>query len=334
MTPEQPNRVSVIDPIAPAIDRVKLMLFKPFDLRRWFVIGFCAWLAYLGSGGGGPGGGGGGPQFHTRYRYYNVPHKPPEQGEAQIEEGINTAKEFVLDNLNWIIPVAVVVILLIIGLSLLITWLNSRGMFMFLHCVAGNKAEIKIPWHRFKKHGNSLFLFRVVLGIIGFIMVGLPVLGIALLIFMTAIRSVPKVVFVPGFIIFGLIMFVIIFTLGIVLFLVKKFTLDFVVPVMFLRTASCVAGWREFMAILSANKLRFALYLLFQIVIAIAIGAIIGIGFCIGCCLCCASCLLLIPYIGTVILLPLLVFKRAYSLYYLQQFGPQFDVFRPETEAI
>jgi hypothetical protein len=29
-------------------------------------------------------------------------------------------------------------------------------------------------------------------------------------------------------------------------------------------------------------------------------------------------------------MLPLLVFKRAYSLFYLRQFGPEFDVFIPE----
>jgi hypothetical protein len=114
---------------------------------------------------------------------------------------------------------------------------------------------------------------------------------------------------------------------------VKKFTYDFVVPIMFLRMANCTACWREFMGILSANKLRFTLYLLFQIVIKIVIGVMVGIGICIGFCFCCASCLLFIPYIGTVILLPVLVFTRAYSLYYLQQYGPQFDVFRTEIEA-
>jgi len=31
-------------------------------------------------------------------------------------------------------------------------------------------------------------------------------------------------------------------------------------------------------------------------------------------------------------MLPVLVFKRAYSLLYLGQYGPEFDVFRPETE--
>jgi hypothetical protein len=321
MTPEQPNKVSVIDPISPAIERVKVMLFKPFNLGKWFTVGFCAWLAYLGTGGGGGGGGGN----------WNAPHRPHEQ-QAQIAEGINSAKEFFLNNLYWIIPVAAIVVVLIIGIGLLIAWLNSRGQFMFLHCVAGNKSEVKVPWRKFRKHGNSLFLFRIVLGIIGLAIIVVPALGIVLFIIMMVTKVAPVVVFVPITIILGLIILV----LAIVLSLVRKFTFDFVVPIMFLQTASpapprggasCVAGWREFLIILSVNKARLALYILFQIVIAIAIGTIIFIGFCIGCCLCCVSLLLFIPYIGTVILLPLLVFKRAYSLYYLRQFGPRFDVF-------
>lgn len=312
---EQPtNRISVIDPISPAINRVKVMLFKPFELRKWFVIGFCAWLAYLGTGGGG---GGGGPHF-------NAPYKPHEQ-HPNIAEGINTAKEYILDNLFWLIPAVVAVVVVMIGIGLLIAWLNSRGRFMFLHCVAANKAEVKIPWQKFKKHGNSLFLFRIVLGIIGFAVTVVPVAGIILLIIATASKAILLIVSIPGIIFCGLILFAILIALS----LVRKFTFDFVVPIMFLRTASCVAAWREFMTILSTNKARLALYILFQIVIAIAIGAIIALGVCIGCCLCCISVLLFVPYIGTVILLPLPVFKRAYSLYYIRQFGPTFDVFLP-----
>jgi len=311
MLPQQLSRISVIDPISPAIERVKAMLFKPFDLGKWFVIGFCAWLAYLGSGGGG-GGGGGGP-------HWNAPHEQ----QAKIAEGINAAKEYFLDNLFWIIPVVVIGAVIIIGIGLLIAWLNSRGRFMFLHCVAENKSEVKAPWHKFRKHGNSLFLFRMVLCIIGLAIVAVPVLGIVLLIIMMVAEAAPVIVFVPITIILGLI----VFALAIVLSLVRKFTFDFVAPIMFLQTASCIAGWREFLTILSVNKAGFALYILFQIVIAIAIGTIVFIGFCIGCCFCCVSLLLFIPYIGTVILLPLFVFKRAYSLYYLRQFGPGFDVF-------
>ena len=311
MTPLRPPIISVIDPIGPAFEKVKTILFRPFDLGKWFVIGFCAWLAYLGSGGGG-GGGGGGP-------HWNAPHEQ----QAKIAEGINAAKEYFLDNLFWIIPVVVIGAVIIIGIGLLIAWLNSRGRFMFLHCVAENKSEVKAPWHKFRKHGNSLFLFRMVLCIIGLAIVAVPVLGIVLLIIMMVAEAAPVIVFVPITIILGLI----VFALAIVLSLVRKFTFDFVAPIMFLQTASCIAGWREFLTILSVNKAGFALYILFQIVIAIAIGTIVFIGFCIGCCFCCVSLLLFIPYIGTVILLPLFVFKRAYSLYYLRQFGPGFDVF-------
>lgn len=311
MTTEQPGRISVIDPINPAIERVKAMLFKPFDLGKWFIIGFCAWLAYLGGGGGGNGG----LQWHG-------PYKSHEQ-RAKIAEGVNSAKEYLLGNLCWIIPLTAILAVVIIGIGLLIVWLNSRGKFMFLHCVATNKSEVKVPWHKFRKHGNSLFLFRIVLGIISLTIVAVPILGIVLLIIMMVAKAVLGVVSIPGIIILGLITFV----LAVALFLVRKFTFDFVAPIMFLRTASCLAGWREFLTILSVNKASFALYILFQIIIAIAIGTIIFIGFCIGCCFCCASVLLLIPYIGTVILLPLFVFKRAYSLYYLRQFSPGFDVF-------
>ena len=314
MTSEQPNRVSVIDPIGPAIQRIKDVLFKPFNLSRWFTIGFCAGRAYLVWGGGGGGGGGGG--------HHNI---GPHHHHPKMAESINSAKEYVLGNLYWIIPATAIAAVVIIGICLLIAWLNSRGKFMFLHCVAENKSEVKVPWRKFREHGNSLFLFRVVLGIISLAVVAVSGLGIALLVITMATRVFPAIASIPGIVIFGAIIFVLL----VVVFLVKKFTFDFVVPIMFLRTTRCTAGWQEFLTILSVNKARFALYILFQIVMSIVIATIILIGFCIGCCFCCASILLLVPYIGTVILLPLIVFKQAYSLYYLRQFGPRFDVFGP-----
>jgi len=40
------REISVTEPVSPALERVKTMLFKPFDLGKWFTIGFCAWLAF------------------------------------------------------------------------------------------------------------------------------------------------------------------------------------------------------------------------------------------------------------------------------------------------
>lgn len=195
---------------------------------------------------------------------------------------------------------------------------------MFLHCVAANRAEVKSPWNKFAKHANSLFLFRIVLGLIGFVVNGLLCL-IAIFIFFT-LRAGTGLTFalIPGVIL----IFLSIFVLAIAFLLAHKFTTDFVVPIMFLRTASCMAGWREFWTLLSTNKGRFALYILFHIVIGLAIGAIVLVVVLMTCC--CAGVILAIPYIGTVLMLPLLVFVRSYSLCYFRQFGPQFDAFSPE----
>jgi hypothetical protein len=310
MTTEQLARVSVIDPLSPAFERVKIILFKPFDLGRWFVIGFCAWLAYLGTGGGG----GGGKKAEWR------------SGE-DIHHVAQEAKDFFLENMFWIIPVAIIFMLVMIVVWVLFTWLSSRGRFMFLHCVAENKAEVKIPWAKFREHAGSLFLFRIVVGLVAFAIFGLPFLIVAF----SLVAMLAKSTFVPA--ILGIIAAVLVFILlGIVFWLIHRFTMDFVVPIMFLRTKSCTAAWREFLDLLSMNKARFVLYALFRIVIAIVIGFIVLLGFCIGFCCCCASILLLIPYIGTVILLPVYVFERSYSLYYIRQYGSQFDVFNIITQ--
>jgi hypothetical protein len=118
----------------------------------------------------------------------------------------------------------------------------------------------------------------------------------------------------------------------IIFVLIDKFTTDFVVPIMFLRQGTTVTAWREFWRLLTANKGKFALYILFQIVIAIAVGVIVMACVCITCC--CLGCILSIPYIGTVALLPILAFDRSYTLLYLRQYGSEFDVFalEPATE--
>jgi len=318
MNAERPSRVSVLDPINPSITGVKTILFQPFDLKKWFIIGFCAWLAYFGSGTGGPNLGGphfgGGPGYKV-------------DSAEDIEMEIEKAKDFIVDNLPWFGTIAVMVGALIILLWLVIKWLSSRGRFMFLHCVANNKAEVKVPWKKFQRQGNSLFLFRIVLAILCALVVIFFLVITVLLVL--ALKFADHIYILP---IIGLIMNIVAFICIIIVFsLVAKFTADFVVPIMFLGTTSCVAAWRQFLALLSANKARFFLYILFQIVIAMAIGAIVIAAVCVTCC--CAACILAIPYIGTVLMLPLLIFRRAYSLYYLQQFGPRFDVFTGEIQT-
>src|SRR5690348_7325494 len=124
----RPPEISVTTPVSAALERVKQVLFRPFDLGKWFAIGFCAWLAQLGENGGGnynfhTGGGDGKSWRHLRH-------------------DLEHAWEYVVSNLFWIIPAVLALVLVCLALWLVFTWLNSRGKFMFLHCVALDKAEV------------------------------------------------------------------------------------------------------------------------------------------------------------------------------------------------
>lgn len=309
----RPGYVSVIDPVAPAIERVKTVLFRPFDLGRWFVIGLCAWLAQLGQQGGGGGGSGGPPGGG------NLP--------AQIEQGAGQAREFVNANLHWLIPVAVLGVLLFVALALLVIWLSSRGRFMFLYCVAQNRAEVVNPWRQFRRQANSLFAFRVVLGIVAFVLVG----GFALVAVLAGVAAHAEgqltplaIVGIAGGAMFAAAIMILVGVAG-------KFTKDFVVPIMYLRTIGVLDAWTALLDVISSNKARFFLYLLFQIAIGLAIGSMLAVAACATCF--CACCLFAIPYVGTVLLLPVHVFTRSYSLYYLAQYGPEFNAIVPEPQT-
>jgi hypothetical protein len=306
MTDEQPPQVSVISPLSPAFARVKLLLFKPFDFGKWMLIGFCAWLAMLDKGG-----------FN-----FNVPlqwKKDYPSADPQLEH----IKEFARDNLPLIIPVACIVVVAVISIWVVLLWLSSRGHFMFLDCVARDKAGVKEPWRRFHARANSLFVFRLVLHLVGpvvlLLVIALPLASLYALSRCIEVRAIPVAAFVAGALVFGIFI--------IALVLVAKFTIDFAVPIMYCTTKSCLSAWRHLWILVAANPGQFILYVLFQVVIHVAVGCLLTALTCVTCCV--AGCIMLIPYIGTVFILPVLVFTRSYSLYYIRQYGPEFDVFGP-----
>lgn len=301
--------ISVIEPVSKAIDKTREILFAPFDLKKWCIIGFCAFLAMLGEGGGGGSGGGG--HFDGGNHHGGV---GPET--AQV-------KAWLFDNLYWLIPVIIVVSLFLIMLGILVCWLRSRGKFMFLHCVALNRAEVTAPWRTYTEQGNSLFLFYLGIGAISVLCV-IPFLG--LIGFSIWLLAGPKII-AGG--IFLLVAAALLFIALCICFgIVYKFTNDFIVPIMALRYCRVTAAWKEFLDLLKWNKGKFALYLLFQILIIIIIVAISKIVILMTCCLCFTFCIPVVGwYVAAVVFLPLYTFARSYSLLYLAQYGSAYDVF-------
>lgn len=293
-------QVSVIEPVGKALEKTKQILFSPFEWSKWFAIGFCAWLAFLGEGGGGGNGGGrhggGGPDFeHIRH--------------------------FIESNLYWIIPVGIIVLFIVVAICLGLLWLRSRGKFMFLYCVAKNKAEVVYPWTEYAREANSLFLFKIALWLASMVCV-IPIL-IGWIVVIIPITRDER--FLPSAI--GIIAALTLITLLVIIVfgIIIKFTEDFVVPVMFIHRISCIEAWKRTGNLLKANIGRFVLFILFTIVLSLAIGTILVAAAIATCC--CACCLMMLPYLGTVFLLPIFVFKRSYTALYLAQYGPQWNVF-------
>src|SRR5262245_7761422 len=161
-----PPHVSVIAPISLSVERMKDVLFRPFDLTRWFIIGFCAFLATLGENGGAGG--------NYRNRQSWGPNQP---GRDSFNQWWDQVVSYVNDNRIWIIPLVLAGIAFVVGVIVLVIWLSSRGRFMFLDNVATNRAEVVRPWQQFRHSGNSLFLFRLGLAFIGFLLL-VPLIGI------------------------------------------------------------------------------------------------------------------------------------------------------------
>lgn len=313
----RPREISVTEAIEPAYERVKLMLFRPFNLSKWIIIGFCAWLAGLGESGGGG---------FNALGEFNQSQGGAQEAE-QIRRFFHQAHEFIVTNLVWVAPLASLLLLLAAALGLVVLWLNSRGKFMFLHCVALDKAEVEAPWCQYAARSNSLFWFRLVV-ILASLALCLPfVFFLAIAVIQMVTQGEPDVAGVLEAL--GLLLGLAL--VGIPLALIRKFTADFVVPIMFLRGGTCTAAWGELWRLMSANPVQFTVYILFQIVLAMVIGALVVAAVLVTCCI--AGCFLAVPFIGTVLLLPILIFKRSYSLYYLAQYGAEYDVF-PRPTAV
>ena len=118
--------------------------------------------------------------------------------------------------------------------------------------------------------------------------------------------------------------------LGIACAYVSLFLDSFIVPVMYKDGIGAVEAWRRFVPWIDLHFGGFLLYGLFVLGLAIAVGVGVLV---VGLLTCCVGLLLVVlPYVGTVILLPFLVTYRAFSLEFLAQLDARFAIF-PEQAA-
>jgi len=310
-----PPAVRWIDPIWPlesALGTTHRILFKPFDFGKWLVLGFMAWIYQLGDLGITPFQA---DKLKTDFpRNWESPHTILENLEALIRDSLEPLSQ----KLFWLVPLLGFLALVSMALWVVLTWLSSRGSFLFLNGVATNQTQVASPWNEFVREGNSLFRFRLVLGLGGCVLTLALVVGAIL---MQALSFGPTAG--SAWLAFGLLLTpALLCALG--LWLIGSLTEDFVVPIQYLRRCGCRTAWGLLLGHMTRFPTAFLLYLLIQIPLSLVTALAVFVFAVITCCGC---CLLFVPYLSTVILLPVFVLHRAYPLHFLAQLGPEWNAF-------
>lgn len=289
-----PGKIEIFAPFSAAMDLTKLILFQPFDIAKWLVIGFAAFLANLGGGGGG--------NLNLGRRF----PKGDWSWRSTSHDFANTGSDLPA----WVWPLIIVGLLMLVALVIALMWVGSRGKFIFTDCVVRNRAAIVEPWKAFAREGNSYFLFSLLAGLIFLAALGLA--GAPLWVPFALNGNPPEgVALVLGVSLFALVMIV----LGGGLSLISIF----MVPIMYRQRCGAAAAFRQSIALIGQHFGPVLLYLLFSIVLWVAFALVACVLTCVTC------CITAIPYVGTVILLPVYVFFRSYLLLFVRQFGPEYD---------
>lgn len=299
---------SAADAISPAIERSKQLLF-PFKAEKWFALGFTVFMAQCSEGGGGgsfnlpslPGGG-------SRPTSGGAPGLGPE-----LQQQFDKAVQALHDDLAFYLGFALGIALGVYGLWAFILWFSSRAKLMFVESVIWDRVDVSAQWTRAGELGFSLFKFRALLGVGGSLLV-LATVGAGVVVALPDwhVGSLLGPRAVIGYSLFAAALLLFGFPLTIALALLD----DFVVPLMVVRNSRVGDAWRAFRTeVLPGNIGGIILYYVLRFVLGIAIAIAVAMLTCMTC------CLTAIPYIGTVILLPIWVFARAFPLFYLEQLG-------------
>jgi hypothetical protein len=295
-------QISFVEPLSRAWERMRRMLFAPFELARWLVLGFSAWLAGLASG-----------DLGAKL----AGNASDQVGDHDVlSSELGGLADAVTNHPVWM-ALALVGVVIAVAILIALLWVSSRGKLVFLDNVVHERAAIVEPWQRLGRLGNSLFWWRlgfaaIVLALVLAVLaaVVLPAAAASLL---DTLRGLSIAAIVLG----ALALVVIAVAALLVLLLLE----GFVIPVMYRFDLPAMAAWRTLLPWLKRFPGWFIAYAVVIFLAAITFQVMVLI-LCLFTC-----CIVLIPYVGTVILLPVWVLYRSYSVEFLAQFHPDFDVF-------
>jgi hypothetical protein len=303
-----------------------VILFRPLDAGKWFLLGFNAFLALLAEGG-----------FVT-----NNPYSSNGQG-ANFSYTYNSDKTMALmlhqfkDWVDWIkdlpgnswLLVYIGAGILYVALWLVLNWVGCRGQFILLDNIVRNRAALAEPWRRYAHQGNVWFPVHIGLTVAsslvflalggGFVALNWSWIDEAR--FPIGAEVLKVTVY--------LLVFLTVWTIyTTIIYLIRSFVL----PIYFKQTMGLGSAMLSVARLIVAHPVSVVCYLLISLLLMIAAAFLAIMVFCVACCVICW--LAFVPFLGSMslsfilceLILPLLIFLRCFQLDCLAQFGPEYDV--------
>src|SRR3982751_2939287 len=103
-----PEKIEIFAPFGAALELMQKILFRPFDLKKWFVIGFAAFLSHLAGGGG-------------NFGHFN--RNLPSHWKSSVHSATSDMSETVHNFPFWVIPVAIIAALIILAIVAVFLWI-------------------------------------------------------------------------------------------------------------------------------------------------------------------------------------------------------------------
>lgn len=300
---------------ADSFRQMRRLLFAPFDVGLWFQLAFCIWLAGLG----------------FKALFLNIPSESDSliaRSPVDWQQVNQTLVSY------WPLAVGLVLFLLmvVLGLWLVMLWLNSRGLFMTLDSLASRRARIAYSWRYFRRQGQEVFWFRVVVALICFV-ASLFFIGVGAAVFLPPWGDWQSPI-VGGKRVLLAVSIVGLIAISLIYQLINLAICDVVAPLLYRFDVSLGYAWRWSGQMLGQHAGVFVKYLLCLAVLQsllLAVRVVAVMGAC--CCACCVAWVFFVPVVGSyllnVFLLPLSVWRRYFALSFLASFGEAYNLLKP-----
>ena len=241
-----------------------VVLFKPFRLKKWLVLGFVAWLS-------------GSLIFGTRINVGDIFRTKSKKAEAAYSPDISLKKSppSFQETLEKVITkvksspraraLIIAAALFFLALIILFIWLSSRFIFIFIEDIVKNDASIVGPFRANREQGNSLFLFRLVVLLVCLAIIGLIIFGLASALIKTGVfHKNSSVGFKQIFFAclpFGLMTLLFLAAVGLLQFIVGNF-----VTIVMLKDKICFrSAWPKTMELINANIGNFVKFFFLEV---------------------------------------------------------------------